>query len=413
MTHAQKLNNAVPAPRGLLVILAHAFPPSPLIGGARPFRFYKYLPESGYARQVITATEQNAAMPPDVQCVRDDTLDSRTGFAFQFERAARKFLLPGEEGITWAHRATAAAWKIVQANAGIPVTIFSTFPPLGAHIAAFELATRWGLPWIADFRDPFAFDPSRSTKSYQKTFARLLESAVFRFATAIIANTDAMAARWRQTYPHAAHKIHVIWNGYDPEDDLGPAPITPAPYKFISHVGELYGGRHPGAIIASIDRLIAAGKISAEQVRLRLMGPVDHATVLDSDSIRRALQTGWLDISPKQCPREQARDLATRSDGLLLLQPQSAVQVPGKLFEYVRIGRPILALIARDSPVERILARSGIAHCSVHPDDPSNVVDEQIQLFLSLSNEAAAPSTWFCDEFNARNQTAALCRLMY
>jgi hypothetical protein len=412
MTNTQGANEPLPVSRGLLVIVAHAFPPSPLIGGARPFRFYKYLPESGYARRVITATKQRGSAQPDVQCVPDDTLESRAGFAFQFERATRKFLLPGEEGITWAHRAAAAARQIVQEHPQVPVTIFSTFPPLGAHLAALELAVRWRLPWVADFRDPFALDPSRTTRSYQKAFGRVLESRVFRLASAIIANTDAMAARWREVYPHAAHKIHVIWNGYDPEDDLGPAPIASAPYKLISHAGELYGGRHPGAIIDSIDRLIAAGKLLPEQIRLRLMGPVDHTTTLDSDSIRRAFKTGWLDIIPRQCPREQARELATKSDGLLLLQPQSAVQVPGKLFEYIRIGRPILALIARGSPVERILAQSGIAHRCVHPDDAPALVDEQILSFLSLPNQAQAPSQWFRDEFNAHNQAAALCKVI-
>jgi hypothetical protein len=121
---------------------------------------------------------------------------------------------------------------------------------------------------------------------------------------------------------------------------------------------------------------------------------------------------GWLEIQPERIARDQARRIACTSDGLLLIQPQSASQVPGKLFEYIQIGRPILAYVAPDSPSERILAQSGIPHRCVFPDSSPAEIETKLLEFLALPSDGKEPSTWFEQQFNSEQQTAQLLEVL-
>ena len=102
------------------------------------------------------------------------------------------------------------------------------------------------------------------------------------------------------------------------------------------------------------------------------------------------------------------------ADYLLLLDLNelgTGSQVPGKLFEYIRIGRPILAFTVRDSSTSRLLAQSGIPYQCVYQSDSSDEVDRKVSAFLSLQSRPVAPSDWFQTNFNAVAQTQKLADL--
>ena len=100
------------------------------------------------------------------------------------------------------------------------------------------------------------------------------------------------------------------------------------------------------------------------------------------------------------------------ADALLLVQPQSDVQVPGKLFEYICIGRPILALVPRASAIEQILQKSGIPHVCIYGDDTATLADQKLVEFLRLPNAASEASEWFRTNFNAEEQTKKLAEII-
>jgi hypothetical protein len=134
-----------------------------------------------------------------------------------------------------------------------------------------------------------------------------------------------------------------------------------------------------------------------------------HADCLPNpEFIRRAKSQGWLDLETKPIPQREARQIAQTSNGLLLLQPQSGTQVPGKLFEYLQIGRPILAFIQPDSPAERLLEQSGVPYRCVFPGSTPEAIDDTIVSFFDLPSIAVAPNKWFEEQFNSEHQTQAL-----
>ncbi len=100
------------------------------------------------------------------------------------------------------------------------------------------------------------------------------------------------------------------------------------------------------------------------------------------------------------------------ADGLLLVQPQSDVQIPGKLFEYICIGRPILAFVPQRSAVEQILEKAGVPYVCVYVDDEMEVIDRKILAFLGLPSASTPYNAWFQNNFNAEYQTEQLASII-
>lgn len=394
----------------LVVIFAYHFPPEEVIGGARPFRFAKYLSRIGYKCRVFTAAEQPDGDQHLVVSILDPFLASpRRGLGWRFERMIRKFLIPGDLALEWSYRASHAANAYIRANPANKITILSTFPPLGAHLAAWQLAHGKKYRWIVDFRDPMRNALVEwGISGLQRKADRWLEQALLKRADVVIANTDGAMARLQSEYPLFASKIQLIWNGFDPEERIQALPIPFYDRRTLVHVGELYMGRTATPILESIARLIAARRILASRVRVLLIGIAEPEMLPKKQFLDRAREEGWLEIRNGQIPKSEALEIAESSNGLLLLQPQSAIQVPGKLFEYLQIGRPILALIPPNSACERLLAQSGVPYRCVYPGSTIGAIDETVAEFLSLPSAVISASPWFEEQFNTEKQTQQL-----
>jgi hypothetical protein len=103
------------------------------------------------------------------------------------------------------------------------------------------------------------------------------------------------------------------------------------------------------------------------------------------------------------------------SDSLLLADNNYASighTVPAKLFEYIRVGRPVLALTVKDSPVERILGMSGVPFVTLSPGMDDQLIDARMIQFLSLPTGPVDLSEQFLSEFNGRNQARTLAGLL-
>jgi hypothetical protein len=190
------------------------------------------------------------------------------------------------------------------------------------------------------------------------------------------------------------------------------SPLPQRPFRVFSHVGELYLGRTAAPIVESLARLIAASRLAAASIRIHLAGAAEPACLPSPDLTRAAEAAGWLHINPERVPKTEADAITRSSDGLFIIQPHSAVQVPGKLFEYIQIGRPILAFVPRESSIEGVLAKSGVPFRAVYTDSPSEQFDAALLDYLSLPNAGVEPSPWFEDTFNAERQTATLAALI-
>jgi Glycosyl transferase 4-like domain len=399
-----------------LLMLAYYYPPENASGALRPFRFVKYLRKQGYRPEVVsrgTAASQESCK--QVHRTSSPEYGSRfTAAAAGMIRVLERTILPYNDQLPWIPYAIATARRV---NREHPVlAVMSTSPPVGSHLAAAWIKHEFKIPWIADFRDPLLGNPSR-TRRWAAGYDAFLEGLVMRHADVIITNTDNSMETVRSRYPRMAHKIHLIWNGFDPEESIEARPIPSRRYRLLLHAGTLYGGRHPGMLLESLKRLISSGSVDTQTLRLRFIGDSEGSTQdwYKSADLPSLISSGWVDYSDRAVPLEEARREMAEADFLLLLdlnQLGIGAQVPGKVFEYIRIGRPILVFTARDSSTSRLLAKSGIPYVCVYQSDPPAEVDRKVSAFLSLPTRPVAPSEWFQTNFNAITQTQVLIDLL-
>jgi hypothetical protein len=376
-----------------ILLLAYYYPPQNTSGAARPARFAKYLPEHGCVCHVVSA--QAAAAP------RKGPWPLAAAGLARFVQ----HLWPYNEHIEWVPPAVAQAAKLIEQH-NISA-IFSTSPPVATHLVALWLKRRYGVRWVADFRDPIDGNPFRGM-----CYDSLLERAIFQHADVCIANTDALAETWRNRHSGTAGKATVLWNGFDPAEEFPSMQPRQTQRKVLAHIGSIYGGRTPALLLDSLRRLIQSGQLDPRSVVVDLVGELADISLAGYSDL---LENGCLRCPGMHLPRAEALEIIAKADYLLLLDgnsKNSGLQVPAKLFDYLRSGQPVLALTSRKSPAERILSGSGVSHTCLYPDDPETLIDDKVVSFLRSSTVPVTASPWFWNEFDGRIQARTLAGIL-
>jgi glycosyltransferase involved in cell wall biosynthesis len=319
-------------------------------------------------------------------------------------------IAPYNEQLPWL---PAAVGHALEANRSEQAqAVLSSFPPLAAHLAGWAFHSRCGVPWFADFRDPLAGSPFRN-RPWAAGYDRWLEAAVVRRAAAVLVTNDAMAEFLRARYPRFAGKIHVLWNGFDPgEPAVRPAPVVEP--RLLVHAGSLYGPRRPTALLLALERLLDAGRLRPGQWRIEFIGPYEEGTFAGcAAALERLRAAGLAEIRGGLRPRRELEEAMAAASVLLLLDltgEERSMQVPAKLFDYVRTGLPVLAWSPQGSPSRQVLERAGIASLVFAPEDSADTVAQRLATWLEAPPAPAAPSEWFLETFDGARQAAALAR---
>ena len=399
-----------------VILLVYLYPPHREIGSMRPFRFRKYLERMGYRCHVITATPQPQPSPgvtfidDELAKVWEGEGGRRLGLRGYVELLLRQLMFPGHVGFFWSRAAAAECRRIVAANPGARFVVFSSYPPLGSLLAGL-LACGSRTPWIMDFRDPLAALVHGGATWYQTRWNQYTEKRVFRKAAAIIANTAPAAEVWRERYPAARPKLHAIYNGYDPEESPRARTMPERDHKLIVHAGTIYHGRNPNLLMETLARLRSQGVPEAMRAKVLLLGSTLKFAEANWELYEQAEREGWLELRAT-VPRPEAQRIVEEADALLIVQPHTAVQVPGKLFEYVCIGRPVLAIVPPSSPIEEILVNAEVPGAFLYPEDSPESADRKVLDFLRLPSTPAPINGWFREHFNSQNQTRALAQII-
>jgi len=396
-----------------VILFAYYYLPDNTSGVQRAVRMARYLPEHGYDTLVIASSHAGAGPVAPGVCHVPTAGDRARSYQAALARFAQR-IVPYNERLEWVPHAIRPAKRVI--SGGDVGALISTSPPLASHFAALLIKMRYGLKWIADFRDPLVGNPGRP-RDWAKPYDAWLERLIFRNADAAIAVTDAVAEEWRRRYPRWATKFHVIWNGFDPEGSFGPEPLPQRSYRAISHIGVLYSQRHPTALVDSLARLVSNGLVAPHTFRLRFIGPIQEQEIFTAHFSTAALiANGCLEIRGQLIPRAEAMHEIATADFLLLIDivnlSNAGYTVPAKLYDYILAGRPILAITARNSPVDRILTNCGILNALLYHDDPAEVLDRKLVDFLKLPTEPLTPSAWFLERFDGRRQAALLAALL-
>jgi glycosyltransferase involved in cell wall biosynthesis len=275
--------------------------------------------------------------------------------------------------------------------------VITSSPPQSSHLIGVALKRR-GVPWIADLRDGWTFEPGeRFPPGRRRALDRRLEQAVLSRADAVVGVThpiaDDLCARVNE---HAV----TITNGYDPDDlkcterAAVQAPVAPGRYT-LAYTGTLsYGGASPDPLLAAVRRLRERDPVAAARLQLVFAGPMStsEATQLQAPDLGDKVRV----LGP--LPHAEALALQRAADALLLIiDPRRPSIATGKLYEYLAAGRPILVLGER-SVAARIVTDAGAGIVAPY-DDPEAIL-ATLRRMVSNSNSVVSPSRKAIERFS-------------
>jgi glycosyltransferase involved in cell wall biosynthesis len=349
----------------------------------------------------------------------------RSSGLYAFLRGAGSFFLVPDTYIGWQPFALRAAREVIARDP--PQALLSSAPPETNHIVGLQLARETGLPWVADFRDPwFGLHLRKPPTAWHARRHAQLEAAVLGRASAVVATTlwlhDLLAARAPRPLPH----LRVIRNGFDAADFAAPAPphgaasggsaaqatprTTTGPLH-LAHTGMLTLTRSAEGLLAAIARLHAHDPSLRGAFQVELIGARESR----NDAAAAAAELAGCVHVRDYVPHRAAIAAMQAADVLVLikhLEPRYSGLVPGKLYEYMGAGRPILGLVP-DSEAADLIRDLGWGEV-VPPDDPEAIA-AALQRLLALKRQGRLQGAYPMrgrDQFERRRQAAALAALL-
>lgn len=428
-----------------VLVIAYDFPPHGAIGTQRTLRLVRHLAAEGWRVTVLTGSPTTylastpidegllAQVPPEVTVLRakawrpltptarvrpaGDTAAPRTKATTAtprtfgaLRRAARlveaAFGVPDKENGWILPAVLLAGWRLRGTDR--PDVIFSSAPPWSGQIVARALKSLFGLPWVADFRDPWARAPWRDDRArFVMRAAQHLEHWVVAGTDRIVFVSEANCRDFRNYYgPEATRRFSVVPNGCDTDEFVALTP-RPRPAAFVLlHAGSLYGGRNPLPLMSAISKGITSGRLDGNVFRFRQVGPLGAAT---GDIARERERLGLatvMEIVPRVPRRESLTEIVS-ADALLILQPGTTLAVPGKLYEYFAAGRPIFA-VTEEGETADLVRQSGVG-VVCGPADEDAMLEGLVRLMQLARSRPAPPAR---DTYDGRIQAAAVAALL-
>jgi len=369
---------------GKVLFVAFHYPPITVSSGVhRTLAFTRYMAEQGWGVSVLTADHkaypsfdlaQLGSIPDKVKVISAWGKDTARDLAVR-GRYFRFMSIP-DRYQSWILGGVLSGLKEIRGNR--PHVIVSTYPIASAHVVGYLLHRITGIPWVADFRDPMAQEGYPEDPLIHRVFSWIERKAV-KHASHLIFVTEGAKEYYLQRYPELASapdRVQVILNGYDenvfqqikaakstedqphPEGepiDTPPSTTPDGPVITMVHSGLIYPvERNPEYFFSAISELRDEGHIQLHQIDVVLRASGHDEFLLD---LAKKHQIEDFISLKAAIPYKEALKEMFDADLLLLLQASNCNdQIPAKAYEYVRVGRPVLALASTAGETGKLMA---------------------------------------------------------
>ncbi|QNL20897.1 glycosyl transferase family 1 [Hyphobacterium sp. CCMP332] len=220
--------------------------------------------------------------------------------------------------------------------------IISTGPPHSTHVIAYKIKKEHGLPWLADFRDPWT-----NIDFYQQLkLTKVADLIHKKLENKIMCKSDALVTvtwNWgKEMEEIRGSEVDVITNGFDPADFKNANGNQPAKFSIL-HAGSLNRDRNPFAFWVALEKLLKEEPELKNELSIDLIGPLDFSVL---ESLKKHQLDTFLHRIENLPHREVVEKMTNAAILLLPLNdtPNISGVVPGKLYEYIGAKRPILAI---------------------------------------------------------------------
>lgn len=353
-----------------VLVLTPEFPPHPRVGTIkRIMSFIRYLPafewepviltmdwgqgpKSQWDRSPVYATPNLAkASLKAYHAAEMDTAETLPArfrrCIFSFLRSAKKYILIPDELILWLPWIIPRSRHIMKKDT--PGIILVSGPPFSPLLIGVVLKRIHHIPLVCDIRDDWGGNPLiEKTSPLLSRLEMLLERWMVRNADKIVLVTPSSYQHWTGRYPEFQRKFVLIPNGYS-EEEMASTP----PFRFedfaVVHVGSLEPGRSPEPLFQALARL----KADEMPVHFYEYGIV----IRKYRELAQRLDLSSLVHFEGSVPADEAIARIKGASLLVLIPTENApTAIPGKAYEYLRSGKPVL-LISHPNATTDFLGR--------------------------------------------------------
>lgn len=396
---------------GKVLIITYYWPPSGGAGVQRWLKFVKYLRQYGWEPIIYTplnpeypAIDSTLAqeIPEDILVIKtpiwepykfykkltgiaSDEKVNASGFISESKRPGKlqmismwlrgNFFIPDARKF-WIKPSIKYLNKWLSANH--VDAMVSTGPPHSMHLIALELRKRSGIPWLADFRDPWTnidfYQDLQLTQRADRKHHRQ-ELSVLKAADDVVVISKSMKADFKEIL---SRQYTVITNGYDESDTIDVKVTTDSKFS-IAHIGSMAKSRNPENLWIALNKLSETIHGFSEDLVIKLVGSVDYSVIMMLQKYNLIDKLQKIDY----LPHDKVIEIQKQSRVLLLLindTPNAKVILPGKFFEYMASGRPILCIGPMDGDAAQIIDET---HSGLVADinDQADIIHKLKQLY--------------------------------
>jgi glycosyltransferase involved in cell wall biosynthesis len=371
-----------------VLIISYYWPPSGGSGVQRWLKFVKYLPQFDIHPYVFTPRNPSFALrdesllkdvPPEVEVIefpiwepyhlfqkvskenssQGSVADPVHGTSFKqrMGRWIRANIIIPDPRVFWVKPSSSFLESFIQEHR--IRTIITTGPPHSIHLIGLRLKKKVpGVQWIADFRDPWSewgFLDTLGVGKLARWIHKTLEARVLKKADKVITITPFYKRHFERL---GQRKVQLINNGYD-DADFQSLQIAPTEKFVIRHVGIVHDLCNPRPFLNAVKNLCIENESFKDVVEVNFTGSVNATFFNDvkSDPLLSQIVTFQPSV-----PHRELISLYGQSSVLLLVlygYRDAEGYMPGKLYEYIATGLPIIAVGPEGGDAAHLLTEIG------------------------------------------------------
>lgn len=421
-----------------VLIITYYWPPAGGPGVQRWLKFVKYLPD--YSIEPIVYVPENASYPildysllreePQKVTVLRQPIKEPYKFANYLSKDTKsisKGLIPAKKKqsfvqrlllftrgnffipdarVGWVKPSVANLSKYLEKNS--VDAIITSGPPHSLHLIGKQLKEKFGIKWLADFRDPWTsidyHKELKLTKAAENKHKQL-EKDVLNTADTIIVTSESTKKEFQDI---TQKPIEVITNGYDNEQTANEIILDD---KFsMAHIGSLLANRNPRVLWKVLSELVKEDKEFAEKLQLNFLGATSLEVInsLEKYSLSNYINNiGYL-------AHYESVNYQMKSQILLLIEADLEVKkcvIPGKLFEYMVSNRPILAIGPKEWDVAPIIKNTNTGSTFEY-DNHQEIKSKIIEYFESYKKGELKTNPIGLQKYSRKSLTEHLSKLL-
>jgi len=436
-----------------LLLISYHFPPVGGAGVQRPLKFVKYLRHYGWDVSVLMAANPSVPVFDESLCrdLPDDLViekartwepdyrlkqqigqqqQAQAGIVARLKGMARStakglasVVLQPDPQMLWVPNALSAAKRLL---GRLPHdAILATAPPYSNLVLGTMLKKRTGLPLIVDYRDEWDLSSQYLENSRKDWFSQVIQErmqrSVLRRADAIIATTQGSTARLQDRAQQAGSRApaYCIYNGFDPTDFEGlmqssqKSPLCRSRFRIV-YTGTLWNLTNVQPVVEAVERLQQDSPELLDHLELVFVG---RKTPEQIACLNRLSSTRCKVDIRDYCDHATALELMADADALCLLLsgvPGAERVAPAKLFEYLALRKPILAITPEGETAG--IVRRYFPQNHFVPQDVSGIANwlcDQLDVFPRISlNDSETGEEADLTEFTRLHQAGQLAEVL-